>query len=209
MNGMRQRMIGIAMMAALVSATDSLAHRLPLGAGAEVRVVATAYCQQGATESGAHTRDGIIGADPHVLEVGSLVRILDGSRRGIYTVLDTGATVKGFKIDIFIKDCGQARTFGKQPLRLRVLRRGPNSAFADEVPTVAHHPRINIIFRRTFLDAMCGLELALASQDSTCLSVTECFVAESRISMSRRVAGTTCSIQGSSRMRATAFTAAS
>ena len=117
--------IGLAMMVVFVSAAECVALTLPLRVGAEIRVVATAYCQQGATESGAHTRHGIIAADPHVLEVGSLVRILDGSRRGIYTVLDTGGTVKGFTIDIFIRDCGQAKTFGKRPMRVRVLRRGP------------------------------------------------------------------------------------
>jgi len=118
---MRRLMIRFTTMVALVSATDSLARGLPLRAGAEVRVVATAYCQQGATQSGVHTRHGIIAADPRVLPVGSVVRILDGRRQGIYTVLDTGATLKGFKIDIFIKDCRQARTFGRQTMRVRVL----------------------------------------------------------------------------------------
>src|SRR5436190_17201151 len=122
---MRQWMSGFVTAAVLVSATNGFARGLPLRAGAQARVVATAYCHQGATAVGAHTRNGILAADPHVLEVGSLVRILDGSRRGTYTVLDTGATVKGFKIDIFIMDCRQAKTFGKQPMRLRVLRRGP------------------------------------------------------------------------------------
>lgn len=121
---MRELTIGFTMMMAFVSATQSVALALPLRPGAEIRVVATAYCQQGATASGGHTRSGIIAADPHVLEVGSLVRILDGSHRGLYTVLDTGGTVKGLTIDIFIKDCRQAKTFGKQPMRLRVLRRG-------------------------------------------------------------------------------------
>jgi hypothetical protein len=38
---------------------------------------------------------------------------------------------------------------------------------------------------RTFLDAICGLVLVLASQDSTCFNVTECFIVDSRTSMSR------------------------
>jgi 3D (Asp-Asp-Asp) domain-containing protein len=128
---MRQWMIGFVTTAVLASGTNGFARGLPLRAGAEARVVATAYCHQGATEVGVLTRNGIIAADPHVLEAGSLVRILDGSRRGTYTVLDTGATVKGFKIDIFIKDCRQAKTFGKQRMRLRVLRRGPEQRHAQ------------------------------------------------------------------------------
>ena len=43
---------------------------------------------------------------------------------GIYTVMDTGAAVKGRTLDIFIADCERARRFGKQPVRVSVLRRG-------------------------------------------------------------------------------------
>ena len=110
--------MGFTMMVAFVSATNCVASALPVRAGSAIRVVTTAYCQQGATESGAYARNGIISADPHVLEVGLLVRILDGWHRATYTVLDTGGTVKGFTIDIFMKDCRDAKTFGKQPTRL-------------------------------------------------------------------------------------------
>jgi len=131
--GMRELIIGFMTTVALVSVTDGLARELPLRAGTEVRVVATAYCHQSATESEDHTRRGIIAADPHVLEAGSLVRILDGAHHGVYTVRDTGGTVKGFKIDIFLKDCRQAETFGKKPMRLRVLRRGPEHQRAQAI----------------------------------------------------------------------------
>jgi 3D (Asp-Asp-Asp) domain-containing protein len=124
-SSMRDLIMGFAATLTLVAATNGLARELPLPAGAEVRVVATAYCHRGATQSGEHTRSGVIAADPHVLESGSLVRILNGPRHGVYTVRDTGATVKGFTIDIFIDDCRQAEAFGKRPMRLRVLRRGP------------------------------------------------------------------------------------
>jgi 3D (Asp-Asp-Asp) domain-containing protein len=110
--------------ATLSNAGNSWAHRFPLRAGSEVGVIATAYCQRGRTESGARTGSDIIAADPRVLPLGSTVRILDGPRPGIYTVLDSGAAMKGLKIDIFIKDCGQARTFGKRRMRIRVLRSG-------------------------------------------------------------------------------------
>jgi len=108
--------------ATLLNAEDIWAHRFPLRPGSEVGVLATAYCQKGRTESGARTAANIIAADPRVLPAGSTVRMLDGPRRGIYTVMDTGAAIKGLKIDIFISDCGQAATFGKQRIRIRVLR---------------------------------------------------------------------------------------
>jgi 3D (Asp-Asp-Asp) domain-containing protein len=87
-------------------------------------VIATAYCQKGRTESGEHTANDIIAADPQVLPVGSTVRIIDGPRRGVYTVLDTGGAIKGLKIDIFISDCDQAAAFGRRRIRLRVLSTG-------------------------------------------------------------------------------------
>src|SRR5215467_9456481 len=87
--------------ALLLTASNSSAHRLPLRPGSEVVAIATAYCQKGRTESGEQTASHTIAADPRVRPVGSTIRIIDGPHRGIYTVLDTGAAVKGLKIDIF------------------------------------------------------------------------------------------------------------
>ena len=100
-----------------------------------MRVKATAYCQSGLTKSGMRTRTGIVAADPRVLPVGSVLEIIDGATAGVYTVLDTGASVKGRKIDIFIPDCKRARRFGAQTLRLRVLRRGWDPKSASDVVT--------------------------------------------------------------------------
>jgi len=121
---MRVRIAIFVAAAALLIAENSWAHRFPLRPGSKVRVIATAYCQKGRTQSGTHTGTDTIAADPGVLPIGSTVRILDGPRPGIYTVLDTGAAVKGLKIDIFIKDCDEAETFGRQPVHIRVLRSG-------------------------------------------------------------------------------------
>ena len=110
--------------AALLNASHAATHRLPLREGSEVRVVATAYCLKGRTEAGTRTEEGTIAADPRVLPSGSIVRIVDGPRRGTYTVLDTGEAITGFKIDIFIKDCGRAKRFGKRAMHIRVMRSG-------------------------------------------------------------------------------------
>jgi 3D (Asp-Asp-Asp) domain-containing protein len=91
---------------------------------ATMQVKATAYCQGGTTKSGMPARAGIVAADPAVLPVGTVIEILDGPSSGIYTVMDTGAAVKGRRIDIFIADCARAQKFGARSVRVRVLRRG-------------------------------------------------------------------------------------
>lgn len=88
--------------------------------------LATAYCHPGKTQSGTKARTGIVAADPRVLPVGSVVRIVDGPASGVYTVMDTGAQVKGRKVDVFIPDCGRAEKFGEQRVRIRVIRLGWN-----------------------------------------------------------------------------------
>jgi len=91
-----------------------------------MRVKATAYCQSGKTQSGTRARSGIVAADPAVLPVGTILRIIDGPSSGLYTVMDTGSAIKGRKIDIFIPDCDRAQKFGEKTLRVRILRHGWN-----------------------------------------------------------------------------------
>jgi 3D (Asp-Asp-Asp) domain-containing protein len=106
----------------------------PPRAGETIRVTATAYCQDGRTKSGAATRAGIVAADPQVLPVGSVIRVESpGAYAGIYTVMDTGGSVDGRMIDIFMPDCARAKKFGRQTLRIRILRRGwdPKASAGD------------------------------------------------------------------------------
>jgi 3D (Asp-Asp-Asp) domain-containing protein len=105
----------------------ALAAAAPPHPGQTLQVTATAYCQDGKTKSGAQTREGIVAADPRVLPVGSVVRIESPrAYAGIYTVMDTGGAIDGRKLDIFIPDCARAKKFGRQMLRIRVLRQGWN-----------------------------------------------------------------------------------
>jgi 3D (Asp-Asp-Asp) domain-containing protein len=87
---------------------------------------ATAYCQRGETKSGTRVRTGIVAGDPTVLPVGTVLRIVEGPFSGVYTVMDTGAAIKGRRIDIFMPDCKRAEAFGEKRLRLRILRHGWN-----------------------------------------------------------------------------------
>lgn len=86
----------------------------------------TAYCDVGETASGAHTRRGIVAADPNVLPLGSRIRVqgLGKAFDGTYDVEDTGREVKGRELDIFMRDCRQAKVFGRKPARVKILRVG-------------------------------------------------------------------------------------
>src|SRR2546423_11765916 len=81
-----------------------------------MRVTATAYCQSGTTKSGAPARVGILAADPAVLPVGSVLRIISGAFAGVYTVLDTGAAVEGRADRHFLPRCGRPQPFGRKTL---------------------------------------------------------------------------------------------
>lgn len=85
---------------------------------------ATAYCVQGVTHSGVWVRPGIIAADPDILPIGSVIEVRAGDYSGIYTVMDTGKLIQGRLIDIFIPDFEEAVQFGRQKIKLRVLRYG-------------------------------------------------------------------------------------
>src|SRR5438128_2407104 len=96
------------------------------GISRPIRLSASAYCHHGTTESGARTGRGTIAADPRVLPLGSVVKIESTERQysGTYTVMDTGAKVKGRKVDIFVPSCAEARKFGRRVVRVRVVQRG-------------------------------------------------------------------------------------
>jgi len=96
-----------------------------------MRVEATAYCLDGRTQSGVRTRTGIVAADPRVLPVGSVIRILDGPTTGIYTVMDTGGTIKGRRIDIYVPSCARAKKFGRRKVSVIVVRRGWSPAIIE------------------------------------------------------------------------------
>ena len=88
--------------------------------------VATAYCVKGQTASGLKVRSGIIAADPRVLPIGSIVRVVAGDQSGIYSVLDTGPLVTGRRIDIFMPEFSDAKKFGRRKVQIQVIRYGWN-----------------------------------------------------------------------------------
>lgn len=84
---------------------------------------ATAYSLKGRTASGQYVRPGVIAADPRVLPIGTVVHLRAGRYTGTYTVLDTGARIKGRMIDIYVPNYKDARAFGRQQVKIKVLGR--------------------------------------------------------------------------------------
>jgi 3D (Asp-Asp-Asp) domain-containing protein len=96
--------------------------------GARLRFAITGYCKGTTTASGVNVRSGIAASDPDLLPVGSVVQIdrLGERYNGIYTIMDTGPAVQGRKLDLYMWSCNEALTFGRQDVRLTIVRMGWN-----------------------------------------------------------------------------------
>jgi 3D (Asp-Asp-Asp) domain-containing protein len=80
-----------------------------------VPVEISAYCLTGKTARGGWTRAGIVAADPSVFPLGSYIELWVGDKYGgRYLVDDTGGGIRGKRIDMWMADCGRARTFGRR-----------------------------------------------------------------------------------------------
>ena len=84
---------------------------------------ATAYCLKGRTATGELVRQGFIAADPKVLPLGTMVHIEAGKYTGIYKVADTGGRIRGKRIDIYVPNFREAKLFGRQRIKVKVLKR--------------------------------------------------------------------------------------
>lgn len=94
--------------------------------GTAIRFDATAYCKGETTAAGVAVRHGMAAADPTLLPLGSVVRVdtADARYSGIWTVLDTGPEVKGRELDLYMWSCNDALAFGRQSVRVTILRLG-------------------------------------------------------------------------------------
>jgi 3D (Asp-Asp-Asp) domain-containing protein len=84
---------------------------------------ATAYCTGRVTASGTAPTAKTVAADPAVLPLGSHIRLtgLDKRYDGVYVVRDTGARVRGRRIDLYIRDCHEAVGFGRRSATVSLL----------------------------------------------------------------------------------------
>lgn len=112
--------------------------------GQRIAFAATAYCRGLVTSSGVPAQRGVLAADPALLPVGSVTELdLDDNQYdGIYTVLDTGSAVEGRHVDLYMWNCTEAKSFGRQSVRLTVLRLGWN-------PRATARPLIERILGKT------------------------------------------------------------
>jgi 3D (Asp-Asp-Asp) domain-containing protein len=94
--------------------------------GAHLAFTATAYCKGTMTASGVTPRNGVAASDPSLLPVGSVIQIASDRPEddGIYTIMDTGPSVRGRHVDIYMWSCTEALRFGRRPVHITVLRLG-------------------------------------------------------------------------------------
>ena len=85
--------------------------------------IATAYCLRGRTAMGHAVRSGLIAADPRVLPLGSRINLGAGNYSGAYLVSDTGGSIKGRRLDIWMASCAEAKRFGRRTVTVSSLGR--------------------------------------------------------------------------------------
>ena len=96
---------------------------------------ATSYSLKGRTASGVSPQPGMIAADPRVLPIGTVVHLRAGSYTGTYTVTDTGARIKGRRVDVYVPNHKEAIQFGRRQVKIKVVR--PASPKVDTNPVSA------------------------------------------------------------------------
>lgn len=82
--------------------------------------IATAYNLRGFTASGAKVRRGIVAADPRLHKLGSFLHIQAGEYSGNYRVMDTGGSIRGRRLDIWLPG-REAIRFGRKKVLVRKI----------------------------------------------------------------------------------------
>ena len=101
------------------------ANVLPLASAPTSRTFeATAYSIEGKTAAGGRAREGIVAADPKVLPLGTRIRVRDAEGYdGVYVVSDTGRTIDGQEIDIYLANDSEAKRFGRKQVQVEIIDR--------------------------------------------------------------------------------------
>jgi 3D (Asp-Asp-Asp) domain-containing protein len=120
--GVRIYLIALALVS-VASSAESWPRSNQHAAPHAMRMRATAYCDRGPTKSGVRAQPGVVAADVRRLPLGTRLRVLAPGQpyAGVYTVLDTGARIKGRNLDIFMPSCRAAKRFGKRRVQVRIL----------------------------------------------------------------------------------------
>jgi len=93
-----------------VTPTTPEAAPPPPRPGGTMTVYATGYCLKGATATGLPVGPGIVATDPSVIPLGTRMTI-PGYGEGV--AADTGGGIQGRRIDVWMKSCAAAATFGR------------------------------------------------------------------------------------------------
>jgi 3D (Asp-Asp-Asp) domain-containing protein len=94
---------------------------------------ATAYSLDGKTKAGVRAQPGMVAADPRVLPLGTRIRVLLGEADlGEFVVTDTGRSIRGKEIDVYIRKDSAAAKFGRKKVVVEVLEWGTGAASARE-----------------------------------------------------------------------------
>ncbi len=115
----------------------TIASRGTFAGKREIIMVATAYDLSyestgkkpgdkwyGITASGTQARPGVVAVDPNVIPLGTKVYVesLDGTKDYGYAIAeDTGGAIKGNKIDLFMENAKQVKSFGRRKVKVYII----------------------------------------------------------------------------------------
>ena len=106
--------------------------------------IATAYSVEGTGASGTWSHPGTVAADRKVLPLNSRIRVYGaGQYSGDYTVEDTGAKVDGHHIDLYMPRHADAKKFGRQRVKVVVLKYGDDEAHPPDPQQKAEAKAVN------------------------------------------------------------------
>jgi len=105
---------------------------------------ATAYSVEGTGASGKWPHPGTVAADRKVLPLNSRIRIYGAGRySGDYIVQDTGGKVDGHHIDVYMPSQAEAKKFGRQRVKVVVLKYGDDDASPPDPQQKADAKAVN------------------------------------------------------------------
>lgn len=95
--------------------------------------IATAYSVEGVGASGKWSHPGTVAADRAILPLNSKIRVYGAGRySGEYMVEDTGGKVDGHHIDVFMPSTAEAKKFGRQRVKVLILKFGDDEPVAPK-----------------------------------------------------------------------------
>jgi 3D (Asp-Asp-Asp) domain-containing protein len=99
---------------------------------------------EGTGASGKWSHPGTVAADRDILPLNSRIRIFGaGKYSGDYTVEDTGSKVDGHHIDVYMPSRAAAKKFGRQRVKVVILKYGDDEASPSDPQQKADAKAIN------------------------------------------------------------------